>query len=443
MSTPFEKFADLMKLDAKGISPEALQALMSGDIPTAMQTPGMQALMWQRAERKRRLGEELQNPGMHRKPDKAPKALEPQAPGMGEGYPEAAAIGPQEPGAPTPPSNLLGMFPQPPMAAGDTGMSPGASNGAPKLAAINSAAFRKYAAGLLGVGPSERLEGGLADNKADSSFDEENIEKGQDVEMEHTDNPQVAKEIAKDHLVESDEYYEKLEDLEDELEAQGDKDLGEPDAADREAITDAVRTSDDLDDDKMHEKFIERGVAPDEGEEFVYESLQNRLRRESGESESGDEEKEARAHSWKYGFFRKIAELGMTPAEFEAVVRGYDLERRAGSDPFDKRAVAGAGLAGLGVLGGAQSVLGGGARMGKEQVGSVIRAGGKTLTKILPLLALLGGGALGYGLGNVMPPSAETPEDLRRAERVALYRRLAHEAKARAHRLRRRREARE
>ncbi|MFA5154049.1 MAG: DUF5661 family protein, partial [Clostridia bacterium] len=63
-------------------------------------------------------------------------------------------------------------------------------------------------------GGDEELKGGLGDNKKDEEFDDEQLEKGKDVEKEHTDDEDMAKEIAKDHLTEKDDYYDKLEDME-------------------------------------------------------------------------------------------------------------------------------------------------------------------------------------------------------------------------------------
>jgi len=68
------------------------------------------------------------------------------------------------------------------------------------------------------------IEGGRADNIPDNKFDEDQIEKGTKVEMEHTDNKEIAKEIAKDHIIEfknknkddkyDNDYYDKLEAME-------------------------------------------------------------------------------------------------------------------------------------------------------------------------------------------------------------------------------------
>lgn len=55
----------------------------------------------------------------------------------------------------------------------------------------------------------ERVKGGLADFVPDSAFDKSDLEKGIKVEMEHTNDRTIAKEIAKDHLLEDPKYYDK------------------------------------------------------------------------------------------------------------------------------------------------------------------------------------------------------------------------------------------
>ena len=54
-------------------------------------------------------------------------------------------------------------------------------------------------------------KGGLHEGHELSEFDFDSVAKGQRIEMEHTDEPSVAREIAMDHLVEDPDYYEKLE----------------------------------------------------------------------------------------------------------------------------------------------------------------------------------------------------------------------------------------
>lgn len=47
----------------------------------------------------------------------------------------------------------------------------------------------------------------------DNQFDEDELNKGIDVEKEHTDSIEIAKSIAKDHLLEDPKYYSKLENI--------------------------------------------------------------------------------------------------------------------------------------------------------------------------------------------------------------------------------------
>jgi hypothetical protein len=48
----------------------------------------------------------------------------------------------------------------------------------------------------------------------DSKFDKQQLKKGIEVEQEHTDDPYLAKVIAKDHLMEIPDYYTRLGKLE-------------------------------------------------------------------------------------------------------------------------------------------------------------------------------------------------------------------------------------
>lgn len=60
----------------------------------------------------------------------------------------------------------------------------------------------------------EELTGGKADNVPDEQFDPQQLQEGVSHEMEHTDNPDAAKEIAKDHISEDQNYYTKLKAIE-------------------------------------------------------------------------------------------------------------------------------------------------------------------------------------------------------------------------------------
>ena len=64
---------------------------------------------------------------------------------------------------------------------------------------------------------AEELVGGLGDGKKDSEFDPKQLEKGIEVEKEHTPNMAIRKEITKDHLTENDKYYDHLAKMEKEM----------------------------------------------------------------------------------------------------------------------------------------------------------------------------------------------------------------------------------
>ena len=59
----------------------------------------------------------------------------------------------------------------------------------------------------------ELIPGGLA-SKTNKKFDPEQLKKGIEVEMEHTNDPRIAREIATDHLTENPQYYTMLAKIE-------------------------------------------------------------------------------------------------------------------------------------------------------------------------------------------------------------------------------------
>lgn len=65
------------------------------------------------------------------------------------------------------------------------------------------------------------LEGGMADDSSLSDFCPKQLALGLEVEMEHTDDPKVALEIAMDHLTELPDYYTRLNDMEADAEING------------------------------------------------------------------------------------------------------------------------------------------------------------------------------------------------------------------------------
>jgi len=79
---------------------------------------------------------------------------------------------------------------------------------------IDTDELESYIYGLAQVAITEKIPGGLADGKSPADFDPQAIAKGIKVELEHTDDKDMAREIAMDHLTEDPKYYEKLERME-------------------------------------------------------------------------------------------------------------------------------------------------------------------------------------------------------------------------------------
>ena len=82
---------------------------------------------------------------------------------------------------------------------------------APAVAAGRLAALRHIIANAAKKTAADLLPGGAADNMPDSRFSKKELSRGAADEHEHTDNDQIAKEIAKDHLQKDPAYYEKEE----------------------------------------------------------------------------------------------------------------------------------------------------------------------------------------------------------------------------------------
>jgi len=69
---------------------------------------------------------------------------------------------------------------------------------------------------------SDQMPGGLGDKRTPKDFDPGALRQGMEVEMEHTDDPRLAREIAMDHLTEDPRYYERLAVLEQAVQRRGD-----------------------------------------------------------------------------------------------------------------------------------------------------------------------------------------------------------------------------
>lgn len=64
----------------------------------------------------------------------------------------------------------------------------------------------------------DKIIGGESDNESPNDFNKKDLEKGKKIELEHTNDPDIAQEITMDHLKEHKDYYVGLEHMEDALE---------------------------------------------------------------------------------------------------------------------------------------------------------------------------------------------------------------------------------
>jgi hypothetical protein len=79
---------------------------------------------------------------------------------------------------------------------------------------LKAAALSRPGSKLSRAGKKDLLPGGKADNVPDREISQKALAEGVQHEHEHTDNGQIAKEIAKDHLSEDPRYYEKVREVE-------------------------------------------------------------------------------------------------------------------------------------------------------------------------------------------------------------------------------------
>lgn len=120
----------------------------------------------------------------------------------------------------------------------------------------------------------DKLEGGKADDKTPDDFNSDDIAIGTSVEREHTSNPDIATEIAMDHLEENPEYYDELIasgiadeeesiDLFDELKGKNSREKAQKDIKDFMEEGDSD-DGDYYDDDEGKEEFDEGDFDEDE-----------------------------------------------------------------------------------------------------------------------------------------------------------------------------------
>jgi hypothetical protein len=61
---------------------------------------------------------------------------------------------------------------------------------------------------------NDKVPGGKGDEAKEADVDPDQLSKGTEIELEHTNDRALAKEIAIDHLMEFPDYYDRLEKME-------------------------------------------------------------------------------------------------------------------------------------------------------------------------------------------------------------------------------------
>lgn len=167
-------------------------------------------------EFKRQIGDQLARANFHNSKYEIEVKLLLQDPDQAQG---GGLLGGQ-PGTPA----AMGQFGQPEQydgigGVGGTRMSLAANRSLEKFGKLFSRILKagyeaKKATSLSTRLAKDSLEGGKGDNLSDDSIPKDVLAKAVKHEMEHTNDPEIAKEIAKDHLAEDIEYYDKLAKIE-------------------------------------------------------------------------------------------------------------------------------------------------------------------------------------------------------------------------------------
>jgi len=120
------------------------------------------------------------------------------------------------------------------------------------------------------TGDVQRLEGGVGDETEPEDLPQDELEEGTEHELEHTDDEEIAEEIATDHLEESDDYYSDLEEMEE-------KDAAEEAGQETEEIeVPAEEVDGDYGSEEMAEGQPEHEQEMEEDEEFIHDAQENR-----------------------------------------------------------------------------------------------------------------------------------------------------------------------
>ena len=132
----------------------------------------------------------------------------------------------------------------------------------------------------------DKIPGGLAEGKTNQDFPKDKIAQGRKVEMEHTSSKDVAEEIARDHLTEDKNYYDKLKTIEKKYKSDAQRRWAHTQAG-TEALggKEAVKEWDEKSRGKDLPERIEKGARGDwkqEGYTIHYKGFDDSLKNHAG-----------------------------------------------------------------------------------------------------------------------------------------------------------------
>lgn len=122
------------------------------------------------------------------------------------------------------------------------------------------------------------LKGGLADYVPDSVFDAADLKAGIEVELEHTNDRVLAKEIAKDHLLDDSDYYRKLAKIEKKKNPVDDRKIKEVEADIKKQLEELKKNNPDWSDSDSVAYLINRALRYTK-EWDVLEKLKNKIKK--------------------------------------------------------------------------------------------------------------------------------------------------------------------
>ena len=172
----------------------------------------------------------------------------------------------------------------------------------------------------------DMVEGGKADNADESEFDPKQLEMGIEIEMEHTNDPKMAKEIAMDHLKENAEYYTHLKDMEAKMKA------GEQAPQEGEAPQEGQEMSPE-DQAEMEGTELSSGEIPPEGGELSEDQVAEASPEEASPEEVEQLQEEEQGDEHLHAFAEHLREQGYSDSEIAYVVHGHSAPQ---VDPVDQ-----------------------------------------------------------------------------------------------------------